>query len=295
VAWTDLTQGILMLAGLIIVPIVAVDAAGGWSSVLASLHSQDPSLLSPWGAAGPGTISLIAIVSFVAIGLGFIGMPQLMVRFMSARSEKSLVPAMSISIVVILLFDVGAVTAGMAGRALYPGIADPESILPLLATELFSPVIAGILMVVVLAAIMSTVDSLLIMASSAVVIDFMQKIRGSTKSDRVLANYGKVLTLVFGIIGVTFALNQTPVLFWFVLFAWNGLGAAFGPPLLCAAWYPKTNLNGAIAGMLGGFLTTIAWIIFFKPMTHDLLEIIPGFIVGLVLTIGVSHYTQKSE
>ena len=295
VAWTDLVQGVLMLAGLIIVPMVAINAAGGWDAVTATLRADDPSLLSPWGPAGAGAISLIAIVSFLAIGVGFIGVPQLMVRFMSARSEESLVPAMAISITVILLFDLGAVTAGMAGRALFPGLEDPEGILPLLATELFSPLMAGILMVVVLAAIMSTVDSLLIMASSAVVRDYLQKIRGSTKSDHMLANYGKLLTVVFGLIGVVFALNQTPVIFWFVLFAWNGLGAAFGPPLLCAAWYPPTNLKGAIAGMLGGFLTTVVWLLVFKPMTHDLLEIIPGFTVGLVLTVAVSKFTASSN
>ena len=147
-------------------------------------------------------------------------------------------------------------------------------------------------MVVVLAAIMSTVDSLLIMAASAAVRDYLQKIRGSLKSDQELTRYGKILTLVFGIIGVAFALNQTPVIFWFVLFAWNGLGAAFGPPLICALWFPKTNLNGAIAGMLGGFLTTVIWLLFFKPISHDLLEIIPGFIVGMILTLGVSKLTS---
>lgn len=295
VAWTDFLQGILMLAGLIIVPIVAVEAAGGWQNMVTTLKAEDPNLLSLWGANGAGIISLIAIFSFLAIGIGFMGVPQLMVRFMSARSEKSLVPAMIISITVILLFDIGAVTAGMAGRALFPGLEDPEGIFPLLATELFSPVVAGVLMVVVLAAIMSTVDSLLIMASSAVVRDYMQQIRGSTKSDRVLARYGKYVTLVVGVIGVIFALNQSPLIFWFVVFAWNGLGAAFGPPLLCAAWYPKTNLKGAIAGMLGGFLTTVAWVLVFKSMTHDLLEIIPGFIVGLTLTVFVSNFTQSEK
>jgi sodium/proline symporter len=293
VAWTDLVQGILMLLGLIVVPLAAIDAAGGWHAVTASLESQSPALLSFWGPDGKRVPAFVAIVSFLAIGIPFMGVPQLMVRFMSARSEKSLVPAMSISLVVIFIFDVGAVTAGMAGRALYPGLEDPEGILPLLSTQLFSPVIAGILMVVVLAAIMSTVDSLLILASSAVVRDYLQKIRGSTKSDRVLANYGKWLTLVIGLVGVAFALHQTPLVFWFVLFAWSGLGAAFGPVLLCALWYPKTNLRGAIAGMTGGFATTVTWVLFLKPVTYDLLEIIPGFIVGLVLTVGISHSSTE--
>ena len=289
VAWTDLIQGILMLIGLIVVPVVAISAAGGWDSVLSTLAAEDPGLLSPWGPDGRGIKAFIAIASFAAIGIGFMGVPQLMVRFMSARSEQSLVPAMIISIIVIFLFDMGAVTAGLTGRALFPGLEDPEGILPLLATELFSPLFAGVLMVVVLAAIMSTADSLLIMASSAVVRDYLQKIRLSGKTDAQLARYGKYVTLIIGVIGVVFALNQSPLIFWFVIFAWNGLGAAFGPPLVCALWYPKTTLRGAIIGMLGGFLTTVFWVVFMKPYTYDLLEIIPGFIVGMVLIIAFSQ------
>jgi len=293
VAWTDLIQGILMLLGLIIVPLIAIDAAGGWSSVLADLRGQDPGLLTPWGPEGKSTAALVGIVSFLAVGLPFMGVPQLMVRFMSARSEKSLVPAMIISVIVILLFDLGAVLTGMAGRVLFPGLEDPESILPLISTTLLHPVLGGIMMVVVLAAIMSTVDSLLILASSAVVRDYWQQIRGSKLSDRALANRGKLVTVVIGIIGIAFALHQTPMIFWFVLFAWSGLGAAFGPVLLCAAWYPATNLAGAVAGILGGFITTVVWVLWLKSGFYDLLEVIPGFIVGLALTIIVSKVTQR--
>ena len=293
VAWTDLVQGILMLLGLILLPLVAIHAAGGWSAVVNTLRAEDPGLLSAWGPAGQSTAALVAILSFLAIGLPFMGVPQLMVRFMSARSERSLVPAMSISVIVILCFDMGAVFTGMAGRALFPGLADPESILPLLSPELLPPVLTAVMMVVVLAAIMSTVDSLLILASSAVVRDYLQKIRNSVKTDQDLAKTGKFVTLIIGMIAVVFALQQSPLIFWFVLFAWSGLGASFGPVLLCALWYPRTNLRGAIAGMLGGFLATMAWVLWFKPMTHDLLEIIPGFVVGLLLTIIGSRSTQK--
>ena len=289
VAWTDLIQGVLMLLGLIIVPLIAIDAAGGWAAVTSNLQEQDPGLLSPWGPDGKSMMALIGILSFLAVGLPFMGVPQLMVRFMSARSEKSLVPAMAISVLVILLFDLGAVLTGMAGRALFPGLEDPETILPVISTTLLHPVLGGIMMVVVLAAIMSTVDSLLILASSAVIRDYWQKIRGSALSDRALARRGKIITLVFGIIGVAFALHQTPLIFWFVLFAWSGLGAAFGPVLICALWYPKTNLTGAVAGMLGGFITTVAWVLWLKPYFYALLEVIPGFVVGLILTIIFSN------
>lgn len=293
VAWTDLIQGILMLLGLIVLPLVAISAAGGWNGVVESLHSQDPGLLGPWGPEGKSIAAMVAIASFLAIGLPFMGVPQLMVRFMSARSVGSLKPAMGISIVVIALFDIGAVLTGMAGRALFPDLADPETILPLLSNELLPPFLAGVMMVVVMAAIMSTVDSLLILASSAVVRDFMQKIRGSLLSDGQLTVRAKWLTLFIGLLGVGFALQQTPLVFWFVLFAWSGLGAAFGPVLLCALWYKPTNIYGALAGMLGGFGTTMAWVLFFKEQMYDLLEIIPGFIVGLILTVIVSHMTRK--
>jgi len=294
VAWTDLFQGLLMLSGLLIVPLLAIDAAGGWGAVAATLREQDAGLLSPWGPAGKSTTAVVGIVSFLAIGLPFMGVPQLMVRFMSARTEESLVPAMTLSVIVILLFDLGAVLTGMAGRALFPGLDDPETILPVISTSLLNPVLGGIMMVVVLAAIMSTVDSLLILASSAIVRDYLQKIRRSAKSDRTLAHTGKIATLVIGLIGIVFALNQTPLIFWFVLFAWSGLGAAFGPVLLCALWYPRTNLAGAVAGMLGGFITTVVWVLWLKTKFYDLLEVIPGFIVGLLLTVVVSNLGRRA-
>jgi sodium/proline symporter len=289
VAWTDLVQGMLMLGGLILLPVAAIQAGDGWSAVMDKLALQDPGLLSPWGPEGKSAAALVGIASFLAVGLPFIGVPQLMVRFMSARSEQSLVPAMAISITVILLFDLGAVLTGMAGRALLPGLEDPEQILPLLSAEVLPPLLGAVMMVVVLAAIMSTVDSLLILASSAVVRDYWQQIRGTRLSDAALANRGKIVTLLIGLVGIGFALHQTPLIFWFVLFAWSGLGAAFGPVLLCALWYPKTTLEGAVAGMLGGFLTTVVWVLWLKPLFFDLLEIVPGFIAGLLLTIAFSR------
>jgi Na+/proline symporter len=237
---------------------------------------------------------MVGVFSFLAIGLPFMGVPQLMVRFMSARSERSLLPAMGISITVILLFDLGAVLTGMAGRALLPGLEDPERILPLLSTSVLPPVLGGVMMVVVLAAIMSTVDSLLILASSAVVRDYWQQVRGTSLSDHALANRGKIVTLIIGLIGIGFALHQTPLVFWFVLFAWSGLGAAFGPVLLCALWCRRTTLNGAVAGMLGGFLTTVVWVLWLKPLFFDLLEVIPGFLVGLLLTVVCSRPHKRS-
>lgn len=294
VAYTDVVQGVLMLAGLIIVPAVAISVAGGWQSVTDNLAAQDPALLSMWDITGSGIPGWIALVSFMAIGLPFLGVPQLMVRFMSAKDENELRKARILSIIVILLFDVGAVTAGMAGRALFPGLEDAETIFPVLSSELFPPLITGVMMVIVLSAIMSTVDSLLLLASSAVVRDTMQKIIGSAKSDETLAGYGKVVTILIGVIGVAFAIEEVKFIFWFILFAWSGLGAAFGPVIICMLYYKKTTLAGVAAGMLGGFLTSVIWVLVFKDDTYELYEMIPGFIVGMTLTLLVSRMTNRT-
>ncbi|MEM7281237.1 MAG: sodium/proline symporter [Pseudomonadota bacterium] len=296
VAYTDVIQGVLMLLGLIIVPIVAINAAGGWQSVSDTLTSIDPNLLDMFSITDTGAIGWIALFSFVAIGLPFLGVPQLMVRFMSAKSEQELVKAKYMSVFVILLFDIGAVTAGMAGRALFPDLADADVIFPLLSRELFPAIITGVLMVIVLSAIMSTVDSLLLLASSAVVRDGFQKILGSTRSNESLTKIGKVVTVLIGVSAIPFAIKAPEeTIFWFALFAWSGLGAAFGPVILCMLYFKKTNLPGAVAGMLVGFTVTMVWIAEFKKQTHDLYEMIPGFFVGLFVTIVVSLLTQKAS
>ncbi len=294
VSYTDVLQGILMLVGLIIVPVAAIYAGGGWSSISSNLAAQDPNFTNMFALTDSGGIrGWVAAISFVAIGLPFLGVPQLLVRYMSARDDNELKKARIVSVLVLLVFTFGAVTAGIAGRALFPGLEDQETIFPTIANQLFPPVVAGVLMVIVLSAIMSTADSLLLLASSAVVRDTMQKILGSTKSDHQLAGYGKIVTILVGILAIALAIPEAKFIFWFVLFAWSGLGAAFGPAVICLLYYKKTTREGVIAGMLGGFLTSVAWVLLFKEQIYDLYEAVPGFIVGMVLTYAVSELTFK--
>jgi sodium/proline symporter len=292
-AYTDVVQGVMMLLGLIVMPIAAIHAAGGWGAVTSKLGAVDPGLLKLMGAGEIGLATWAIIASFLAIGLPFLGVPQMMVRFMSARSERDIVQAGFISVAVILAFDVGAVLTGMAGRALFPGLGDPETIFPLLAGELFPPIVTGVFMVVVVAAIMSTVDSLLLLASSAVVRDFFQKILGREQRELRLTWYGKAATLAIGVVGVAFALQESRLIFWFVLFAWSGLGAAFAPPILCGLFDRRMNLAGALAGILGGFVTTIVWVVWFKERTFELYEMIPGLAIGLGLAFVVGRMTRS--
>ena len=295
VSYTDVLQGVLMLAGLIFVPIVAINSAGGWSEIVARLPSDDPSYRSMFEISAGGIEGWVVIVSFLGIGLPFLGVPQLLVRYMSARDDTELKKARFVSVAVMLMFGIGAVTAGIAGRALFPGLDDPETIFPVLSSELFPPLITGLLLVIVLSAIMSTVDSLLLLASSAVVRDTIQKIFESAKTDQQLSTYGKFVTLIVGVLGIALAFQVEQLIFWFVLFAWSGLGAAFGPVVLCLLYYKGTTGSGVIAGMLGGFLTSVIWVLALKEQALGLYEAVPGFFVGIVLTLVVSAITSDEQ
>jgi len=294
VSYTDVVQGVLMLGGLIVVPIVAINAAGGWDSVVVTLNEHDPAFIDMFAVLDGSTAGLVTVVSFAAIGLPFLGVPQLLIRFMSARDDTELKKARIVSVTVLFIFLFGAVTAGIAGRALFPGLEDSEQIFPTLASELFPPLLTGVLLVIVLSAIMSTVDSLLLLASSAIVRDTMQKMMGSTKSDAMLAGYGKVVTIIIGIIAVVVAIfmAENKLIFWFVLFSWSGLGAAFGPVVLALLYDKRTTGAGVAAGMLGGFLTSVIWVQFIKEDAYGLYEAIPGFIVGALATVIVSRLTD---
>lgn len=295
VAYNDFFHGLLMFLALLVLPIIGIVAAGGWSEVMTSLNATDPSLLRPMGELGISIPGIASAASFAAVGLAFLAVPQLVTRFMSARTVNEAAPAGLISVVCLIVFDVGAVLTGMSGRVLFPGLPDSEAIMPLMSTELFPALFTGILMVVVLSAIMSTADSLLILASSVVVRDIVQKIYNPVISERRLSFLGKLTVVVLGAAAVGVALMEARVIFWFVLFAWSGLAGAFLPVILCGMYWHRTTLAGAVAGMTTGFITTVGWVLFFKEQVLDLYEMIPGVFVGLGVTIVVSLFTQPPE
>jgi len=295
VSYTDVVQGVLMLIGLIAVPAAAIIASGGWGEVQSNLTLQDPALVDLFAVSDSGKPVLIAIASFIAIGLPFLGVPQLLIRFMSARDDGEIKKARIVSVAVLLIFTIGAVTAGVAGRALYPGLEDAETIFPVISNNLFPEIISGLLLVVVLSAIMSTVDSLLLLASSSVVRDTYQKIIGTDKSEAVLSNYGKIVTVIIGAIAVVMGIQEPRVIFDFVLASWSGLGSAFGPVVIAILYYKRTTWQGVVAGMLGGFIASVVWLTWFKADYYGLYEAIPGFIAGLLLTFGISKLTSNKN
>ena len=234
VAYSDLLQGVLMLGCLVALPVVGIGAAGGWLAFAEDLAETDPALLSPMGSYGLTAEGIASAAGFAAIGLAFLGSPQLLTRFMAARSRDDIVPGGLVAVVCIIGFDLGAVLSGMAGRVIFPGLGDPETILPEMAAALFPAILTGVFLVVVLAAIMSTVDSLLILASSAVVRDVVENIFRLDHTQKVLSRYGKATTVVIGLLALGMALVEARVVFWFVLFAWSGIACAFTPVVLCS-------------------------------------------------------------
>lgn len=291
VAYTDALQGVLMLGALVLLPVAGFVALGGSAGFLERLAAADPSLVDLLGPQGYSIAGLVAVLSFLAIGLPFLGVPQLLTRFMSIRSEREVRAAGMWSVGVILLFDLGAVLIGLTGRLLFPELPDPETVLPHMSQELLPPLLAGLVMVVVIAAIMSTVDSLLILASSAIVKDFLaDTLRKRWASERI-ARVGKSVTLLVGVSATVIALGDSRAIFWFVMFAWSGLGAAFGPVVLCSLYRKDVTREGVVAGISGGFLTIVLWVLFVKPLAFDLFEMVPAFIVSLLLCITVSRWS----
>ena len=294
VAYTDTAQALLMVFAVTAVPIAGLLAIGGLTGLAQALSALDPALVSPVQASPASIVAIVSIASALAIGLPFLGVPQLLVRYIATRDAAEVAKARTISVSVIFLLGFGAVSTGLVGRALYPGLADGETIMPTLGEELFPPLVTGLLVAAVLSAVMSTVSSLLNLASSAVVSDLYHQFVRPDADSRAVARLGVWVTAVLGVLGCVIAFNQQGLIFNFVLFAWAGLGAAFGPVVLCMLWWPRTTWQGAAAGMVGGFSITVVWISVFKARFYDLYEMIPGFIGGLVIVVAVSLATAPA-
>jgi sodium/proline symporter len=214
---------------------------------------------------------------------------------MATRDADEVPKAAAVSIVVILLFDLGAVATGLVGRVLFPGLDDPETVMPTLAQELFPPLLTGVLVVAVLSAVMSTVSSLLNLASSAIVHDIYRKLSSRRAASSREAALGQWVTLALGVAGCLVALVQEGLIFSLVLFAWSGLGAAFGPVILCTLHWRGTTAQGVLAGMAAGFSTSVLWVLLAKDASYGLYEMIPGFTLGLLATVLVSRATGASR
>lgn len=308
IVWSDLFQGLMMVLGLVALPLVALASIGGLSAAIDSLASIDANLLDLSGGEPWSAITIAQTLALVCIGLGFLGSPQIFVRFMSLRSDREILPGTVVALVWTLLADSGAVCLGMFGRVLLAGPGEDvailgsggEDVLPMLAEHLLPALLVGIFIAVVLAAIMSTVDSLLVVASSAAVRDFYQRVLRPDLRDDQLLRVSRWVTFFLALASLGVALTvavtvEERTVFWFVVFGWSGIAATFCPTtLLCLFWRGFTA-RGAIAAMLTGF----ACVPIFKflipklpepygPFFGALEELTPSFFISLGVGIVVS-------
>jgi sodium/proline symporter len=264
VVWSDVFQGVLMVLGLVLLPVVGTCVAGGMGPVVEGLRAQDPALLRL--SLGEGT-EVLATLALLLIGLGYLGSPQLFVRFIALRSERELGRGTTVAIVWTLLAGVGAVLTGLVGRHLLvgPGASvvglgnGGEDVMPQLVGHLFPALLMGLFIAIVLAAIMSTVDSLLVLAASAVVRDVYQKVMAPQTPDDALVGRSRVATFVLAFAALAVALAvaaSTPdrTVFWFVIFGWSGISATFCPTIILSLSWSGMTARGALASMVTGFL-----------------------------------------
>lgn len=287
VAWTDLFQGILMLVTLVFLPIIALFEIGGFDALSERLSAMDPNLLTVTeGKSGWEMWSVI--LGGLAIGLGYMGQPHLVSRFMAIRNPDELRKGSLIAVVWAVLAFWGAVLIGIMALSIFgTGFEDQEHVMPVMTKTLFPPAIAGILISGAIAAMMSTADSQLLVSTSAVSEDVYHQMMNPDASQRKLVIVSRVCTFAIGIVAFVLALTAEDTVYKFVLYAWAGLGASFGPALLLTLWWKQTSKWGVLGGMIVGTLTVVLWKSVFG-LSDFLYELIPGFFAALLVIVVVS-------
>ncbi|POH70802.1 sodium/proline symporter PutP [Cryobacterium zongtaii] len=288
---TDVAQGLLMLAALIVVPVVALSATGGIGATIDSIREVNPDLLS-LTAGG----SVLGVISAAAWGLGYVGQPHILVRFMALRSPQDAKAGRRIGIGWMILTALGALATALIGIAYFQQNPDvtldnPETVFLLLSQILFHPFVAGLVLAAVLAAIMSTISSQLIVCSSALVEDLYKIVGKKDATPKQLVMLGRLGVLLVALVAGLIALNRDSTILELVGFAWAGFGAAFGPVVLLSLYWKKLSTWGALAGMVTGAVVVFVW--GNSELSATMYEIVPGFLASLLVTVVVSLATYK--
>lgn len=293
VSLTDFVQGCIMFVALILVPIVSfivLKNEGDWASAAASV---EPGYFGMW----PKGMTVMGVISLLAWGLGYFGQPHIIVRFMAIRSLKDIATARYIGMSWMIVTVIGAVLTGIAGYAYTYAhgtpVEDPETIFIILSQILFHPLVAGFLLAAILAAIMSTISSQLLVSSSSLTEDFYKTFLRKDASQTELVAVGRISVLVVSLVAIGLAFDRSSNILSLVGNAWAGFGAAFGPIILLSLYWRGLTRNGALAGMIVGAVTVLFWLyapieINGKSLSDILYEIVPGFVFSGIAAIVVS-------
>ncbi len=275
VSLTDFIQGTLMFLALLLVPLMVISTLGSWQEMISQAGAVEPTHLDAFS-----DMTLLGIISLMAWGLGYFGQPHILARFMAVRSARDIPKARLVGMTWMVLALFGAIFTGFAGIAYFADapLQNSETVFIALTQALFNPWVAGVLLAAILSAIMSTVDSQLLVCSSAIAEDFYRQILRREAGQKELVWIGRISVLVLALVAASMAANPESKVLDLVAYAWGGFGAAFGPIIILSLFWKRLTRNGTLAGMVLGALTVIVW----KNLTgglFDLYEILPGFIL----------------
>jgi len=292
VCWTDFIQGVLMFFAALVVPIVTIAHTGGISGVFERISAISPTFVSVFKSINGHPLSAIVIISSLSWGLGYFGMPHILVRFMAINKPSELKHARRIAMVWVVISLFSAVFTGIVGHAFTSAspLADSEKIFMVIVQSLFVTFLSGIMLSAILAAIMSTASSQLLVAASAISDDFYRALFRRNAKPKELVWVSRSAVMAISLIAFAFALNPDSSIFKVVSFAWAGLGSTFGPVVLCALFWRRTTTKGALAGIAVGGISTLVW----KMCSQyggifSLYEIVPGFFMSLLAIIITSR------
>lgn len=314
---SDFMQALVMVAALGAVLAVAAMAGGGPGAIIARLR-EIPGFLQLLGGACPtvrdgahcvvggralfgpaSSLSWLAILSALSWGLGYFGMPQVLLRFMAIRDGRELKASRHIAVGWCFASLTAAVLIGLVGRALYPAEllspAAAESVFILITTRLLPPLLAGVALAGILAATISSSDSYLLIASSAFAKNVYQHLFRRDADDRQVLRVSRLALLTVALAAAAIALDRDSVIFRVVAFAWAGFGAAFGPLMLFSLFWKRTTRAGALAGMVAGGAMVFAWKLLVRPLggAFDLYELLPAFVFSCIIIAVVSKLTPR--
>ena len=291
VAYTDVVQGLMMVTALVAVPVAGLFRLGGPDSLISTINELDPGTWALWGAS----TSLMSIVSAAAWGLGYFGQPHIIVRFMALETPQQAKAVRRIGIGWMALACLGAAATALVGIATYRRdtgqLPNPETVFIALGQLLFHPFVAGFMLAAILAAIMSTISSQLLVSSSALVEDLYHAFNRKELGEKRSVLLGRVAVMIVSVVAALMAWQADDSILKLVSFAWAGFGASFGPVVLLALFWRRLTRWGALAGMTTGAVVAAVWANLSGGI-FDLYELLPGFVANLIVTIVVSLVTE---
>lgn len=315
---SDFMQAVVMIFALTVILITGTLAAGGLQAVVDNAKNI-PGFFTFFGIASPsvdangiqqvangapvfgeaGSYGFLTIISTLSWGLGYFGMPQVLLRFMAIRKTDELVRARRIATVWVVISLAAAVLIGLMGRAMFPvhetlnTASGAENVFIVLSRHLLPPLLAGLVMAGILAATISSSDSYLLIAASAVSLNIFKGILKKDASDKQVMTMSRIILLLIAVVGVIIAMDENSVIFTIVSFAWAGFGAVFGPIMLFSLFWKRTTQAGAVAGMVTGGVVVFLWKLVLKPLggVFGIYELFPAFVLSCLAILAVSLLT----